>query len=971
VYTDDKATHRKGRIALHVSSPDAGGVVFKKIAIKELPPEEPGWVQLFNGKDLTGWKTHPERPGGWTVEDGVLVGRAGPGGKYLFDARGGHRDFHFRVEAKLNAEGDAGQVFRCQYGFGAEVAGGMVPRGYEANISQVGVFKTGTLSGADWPPEGGKGVEIPADTWFTQEVIARDNHIVVKVNGKVIVNYNDRRHSYRQGHLALQAWVPGTVVRFRKIEIKELPPADVAPFVVLGKAGRPETQHATLVAAVKAAGSGDTIEIRGDGPFLSEVIDLGEKTMTIRAAAGFRPVIKAEGQPGTNLLLTKASLVLEGLELVRDGENEKGFYGVVRASGSSLRIAGCRIRMLAKGGGHPVQVGPEVRDCDIRNSLLQCGGPWEALHASGPTRLKVENCVLTAWNIPLILECAHFPDRDSSVTLRGNTLLAKGCIAVRVYGPPPQPPNGAHRGKAPFTTAGNLFVGKGSDGKGKDSAFLALNIFADRDKVPLAVGVKFLREGFAWKGDKDLFALNISTIWLAWRDGIDGSEYVAMKDLPELGNYIGGSTVSGPDAFRCAGGLLRTPADMHAADFRLAPGSPGKGAGPGGKDLGADVDLVGPGEAYEKWKKTKDYATWCKEVDAFMNVSPPAEQKTPVKVEAHLKGDWIQVANQSIGLIAELFGQVPEPDKMRVMSCTASKITLRLDEESYVLGPYRIDPKQSPKTVDITITLRDGKQATLQGIYELEGSRLMLCLDSFGGARPAGFPKKAKDGDDKGLGRIALLTFRRIGADPRRDALDRNKVKGAANLATIARIMHDHVLDKRVYPAAAIYSKDGKPLLSWRVALLGRMDQGKLLKQFKIDEPWDSAHNKKLIDKMPSIYALPGVETKQPGLTFFRVCTGKGTIFEGKEGLKFEDHLKGDGPSFMIVEAAEPVTWTKPEELAYDPAKPLPRLGRLTSEGFHAAMTALGERIEFIPAATPEEKLRSLIQWRRSGKKDQ
>jgi hypothetical protein len=45
-------------------------------------------------------------------------------------------------------------------------------------------------------------------------------------------------------------------------------------------------------------------------------------------------------------------------------------------------------------------------------------------------------------------------------------------------------------------------------------------------------------------------------------------------------------------------------------DFRLLPGSPGYQASEDGKDLGADVDLVGPGEAYQRWKKTPEYDQW-------------------------------------------------------------------------------------------------------------------------------------------------------------------------------------------------------------------------------------------------------------------------------------------------------------------------------------------------------------------------
>jgi hypothetical protein len=53
-----------------------------------------------------------------------------------------------------------------------------------------------------------------------------------------------------------------------------------------------------------------------------------------------------------------------------------------------------------------------------------------------------------------------------------------------------------------------------------------------------------------------------------------------------------------------------------ATPFRLAKGSPGKGEG--GRDIGADVDLVGPGAAYEKWKKTKEYEEWRKQTDTLL-----------------------------------------------------------------------------------------------------------------------------------------------------------------------------------------------------------------------------------------------------------------------------------------------------------------------------------------------------------------
>jgi uncharacterized protein (TIGR03067 family) len=341
-----------------------------------------------------------------------------------------------------------------------------------------------------------------------------------------------------------------------------------------------------------------------------------------------------------------------------------------------------------------------------------------------------------------------------------------------------------------------------------------------------------------------------------------------------------------------------------------------------------------------------------------------AHGQQPAKTEKEtLRGEWIMVSADCRGIIAEIFGQVPEPEKVKIATFSDSQMKLQIDGDS-TLAAYHLDPTTVPKTLDLTFDIRKSKKATFQGIYELDGNHLKMCFDSFGEARPTTFPRKAKDPDEKGFGRISVLILRRIGADPKQDALHQNKAKAARNLSTLATIMHDHVLDKRIYPPAAIYGKDGKPLLSWRVALLERMDEDKLLREFETDEPWDSAHNKKLIKKMPEIYALPGVETKEPGMTFYQVFTGKGTIFEGKEGLKFTDHLKSGDSHFMIVEAGEPVPWTKPDDLAYDPKKPLPKLGRLSDEGFHAAFTVQGDRVRFIPKSTTERKLRSMIQWR-------
>ena len=90
------------------------------------PAAETGWVQLFNGKDLKGWKTHPDDKAKWEVKDGMIVG-TGPVG-HLFTERGDYENFHFRIEAAISDKGNSGQMFRCMFAKG-------FPKGYEAQIN--------------------------------------------------------------------------------------------------------------------------------------------------------------------------------------------------------------------------------------------------------------------------------------------------------------------------------------------------------------------------------------------------------------------------------------------------------------------------------------------------------------------------------------------------------------------------------------------------------------------------------------------------------------------------------------------------------------------------------------------------------------------------------------------------------------------------------------------------------------------
>jgi hypothetical protein len=151
--------------------------------------------------------------------------------------------------------------------------------------------------------------------------------------------------------------------------------------------------------------------------------------------------------------------------------------------------------------------------------------------------------------------------------------------------------------------------------------------------------------------------------------------------------------------------------------------------------------------------------------------------------------------------------------------------------------------------------------------------------------------------------------------------------------------MHNYHAANGHLPPPAVYGKDGKALLSWRVLLLPYLEEGDLFQQFKLDEPWDSAHNKKLLSRMPAVLAAPGLENaKKAHATVYQVFTGKGTVFEGAQGVRFQDILDGTSNTILIAEAARAVPWTKPEDLPYDAAKALPKLGGIWPDGFHVAL---------------------------------
>ena len=111
-----------------------------------------------------------------------------------------------------------------------------------------------------------------------------------------------------------------------------------------------------------------------------------------------------------------------------------------------------------------------------------------------------------------------------------------------------------------------------------------------------------------------------------------------------------------------------------------------------------------------------------------------------------------------------------------------------------------------------------------------------------------------------------------------------------------------------------------------------------------MDEPWDSAHNIKLLDQMPEIYKT----TNDTNKTTLRTFVGNGALFDGGTGPKFSEVMDGTANTIMVVEAGadKAVPWTKPEDLPFDPQNPKAALGNVGPEFLAAFADASARAIK-------------------------
>ncbi len=187
--------------------------------------EESGFSPLFDGETMKGWKVSEENPESWRVEDGMLVCDGPRAHLFYVGDLAPFDDFHFKAEVKTTPGSNSGIYFHTAY-----QASGWPTKGYECqvNVSHSDPKKTSSLYGVENVDDPG----VKDNEWYTQEIIVRGRRIVLKVNGRTMVDYTEPEgkpaeseqfeRRLGEGTFGLQAHDPDSTVYFRNLRVKSL-----------------------------------------------------------------------------------------------------------------------------------------------------------------------------------------------------------------------------------------------------------------------------------------------------------------------------------------------------------------------------------------------------------------------------------------------------------------------------------------------------------------------------------------------------------------------------------------------------------------------------------------------------------------------------------------------------------------------------------------------------------------------------
>jgi hypothetical protein len=187
---------------------------------------EPGFTQLFNGKDWTGWKVANEAS--FRIEDGAIVAN-GPAGHAYYDGPfmdHAFRNFELKVDIMTKANSNGGVYVLTQF-----QEKGFPSAGFEIQVNN-SYAKDPVKSGSLYHLSDITEAPAKDDEWFTEHIIVKDNTITVRVNDKQVVQWTQpaewatdpklSRRVMKPGTIALQAHDPGSTVHYKNIRVKPL-----------------------------------------------------------------------------------------------------------------------------------------------------------------------------------------------------------------------------------------------------------------------------------------------------------------------------------------------------------------------------------------------------------------------------------------------------------------------------------------------------------------------------------------------------------------------------------------------------------------------------------------------------------------------------------------------------------------------------------------------------------------------------
>ncbi len=185
----------------------------------KLPNEE--WVQIFNGRDLSGWNT----VGGekWSVENGLIHGQAVTKQYGYLQTDKSYKDFQLSLRFKCVGDGNSGVFFHTAFKAGTAD----VSQGLQFEIDPTLAHHTGGIYGDGrqwivWPSPDYEFV-IHVDDWNDYLLRVEGNHYVARLNGVVVVDFTDPAPRSIDGTIALQLHAGGKGdMLFKEVYLRDL-----------------------------------------------------------------------------------------------------------------------------------------------------------------------------------------------------------------------------------------------------------------------------------------------------------------------------------------------------------------------------------------------------------------------------------------------------------------------------------------------------------------------------------------------------------------------------------------------------------------------------------------------------------------------------------------------------------------------------------------------------------------------------